>query len=110
MHEVVPGARLTGEVLLDGAKIFELDPVLLRRRRGDGFSESAAFPTMEHFDNVAAGLRLNGMTNRHQLTTVVEQSLKRAALWDEVKDISINRARPLRRSAAAPLPSRALWR
>ena len=86
MHEVVPGARLEGQILLDGANIMELDPVLLRRRVGMVFQKAQPFPTMSIFDNVAAGLRLNGMTNHNQLAAVVEKSLKRAALWDEVKD------------------------
>jgi len=87
MHEVVPGARLSGQILLDGADIMELDPVLLRRRVGMVFQKAQPFPTMSIFDNVAAGLRLNGMSNHNQLAAVVEESLKRAALWDEVKDI-----------------------
>ncbi len=87
MHEVVPGARMEGQILLDGANILELDPVLLRRRVGMVFQKAQPFPTMSIFDNVAAGLRLNGLRNHHQLSAVVEESLKRAALWDEVKDI-----------------------
>jgi phosphate transport system ATP-binding protein len=87
MHEVVPGARMTGTILLDGANILELDPVILRRRVGMVFQKAQPFPTMSIFDNVAAGLRLNGMRSHTQLTGVVEESLKRAALWDEVKDI-----------------------
>jgi len=87
MHEVVPGARMEGQVLLDGANILELDPVMLRRRVGMVFQKAQPFPTMSIFDNVAAGLRLNGMSNRQQLASIVEQSLKRAALWDEVKDL-----------------------
>ena len=86
MHEVVPGARMEGQILLDGANIFELDPVLLRRRIGMVFQKAQPFPTMSIFDNVAAGLRLNGTTNRSQLAAVVEKSLKRAALWEEAKD------------------------
>jgi phosphate transport system ATP-binding protein len=87
MHEVVPGARLEGQIFLDGANIMELDPVLLRRRTGMVFQKAQPFPTMSIFDNVAAGLRLNGLRNTTQLATVVEESLKRAALWEEVKDI-----------------------
>jgi len=87
MHEVVPGARMEGQILLDGANIFELDPVLLRRRIGMVFQKAQPFPTMSIFENVAAGLRLNGMRNHNQLADVVEKSLKRAALWDEVKEM-----------------------
>jgi phosphate transport system ATP-binding protein len=87
MHEVVPDSRMEGQILLDGADILELDPVLLRRRVGMVFQKAQPFPTMTIFDNVAAGLRLNGLQNRGQLASVVEQSLRRAALWEEVKDI-----------------------
>jgi phosphate transport system ATP-binding protein len=87
MHEVVPNAHMTGRILLDGADISELDAVLLRRRVGMVFQKAQPFPTMSIFDNVAAGLRLNGMRPGAQLTSRVEESLKRAALWDEVKDI-----------------------
>jgi len=84
---VVPNARMEGEILLDGADIMELDPVLLRRRVGMVFQKAQPFPTMSIFDNVAAGLRLNGSPTKPQLQAVVEESLRRAALWDEVKDI-----------------------
>ena len=87
MHEVVPSARMEGQIFLDGANIMELDPVLLRRRVGMVFQKAQPFPTMSIFDNVAAGLRLNGSHNGAQLASVVEESLKRAALWDEVKDM-----------------------
>jgi phosphate transport system ATP-binding protein len=86
LHEVVPGARMAGQILLDGADIFSLDPVLLRRRMGMVFQKAQPFPTMSVFDNVAAGLHLNGPRNRARLESVVEESLHRAALWDEVKD------------------------
>ena len=85
---------MEGQILLDGANIFELDPVLLRRRVGMVFQKAQPFPTMSIFDNVAAGLRLNGVRNHGHLACVVEESLKRAALWDEVKAMcSINRER-----------------
>jgi phosphate transport system ATP-binding protein len=86
MHEVVPGARMAGQILLDGANVSELDPVLLRRRVGMVFQKAQPFPTMSIFENVAAGLRLNGMNNHVKLSAIVEESLKRAALWEEVKD------------------------
>src|SRR3981189_1705948 len=75
MHEVVPTARMEGQILLDGANIMELGPVLLRRRVGMVFQKAQPFPTMSIFDNVAAGLRLNGSPNRQQLSAVVEESL-----------------------------------
>lgn len=93
MHEVVPGARMTGEILLDGVDIATADPVLLRRRVGMVFQKAQPFPTLNIYDNVAAGLRLNGMGTRkgQTLDEAVEDSLRKAALWDEVKD---NLAKP----------------
>jgi phosphate transport system ATP-binding protein len=87
MHEVVPGARMEGRISLYGQDILELDPVLLRRRVGMVFQKPQPFPTMSIFDNVASGIRLNGLGGRGPLNSVVEQSLRRAALWDEVKDV-----------------------
>lgn len=86
MHDLVPEAKVEGKVLLDGRDIFREDPVLLRRRVGMVFQKPNPFPTMTIFDNVASGLRLNGLRDRHILQEKVEDSLKRAALWDEVKD------------------------
>jgi phosphate transport system ATP-binding protein len=85
MHETVRGARAEGEVLLDGRNIFELDVVNLRRRVGMVFQKSNPFPK-SIFENVAYGLKVNGMARRGQVAEVVEKSLRRAALWDEVKD------------------------
>lgn len=89
MHELVPGARVEGRVLLDGENVYapEIDPVMLRRRVGMVFQRPNPFPTMSIYDNVVAGLRLNGVRNRQILDEVVERSLRQAALWDEVKDI-----------------------
>ena len=89
MHEVVPGARVEGEVLLDGDDIYDpvIDPVEVRRRIGMVFQRPTPFPTMSVADNVAAGLRLNGVAlSRAERNRLVEQSLRQAALWDEVKD------------------------
>src|SRR5271155_486262 len=89
MHEVVPGASCTGEVLLDGNDIYaaDIDPVQVRRRIGMVFQKPTPFPTMSIEDNVAAGLKLNGITlARADRDRLVEQSLRRAALWEEVKD------------------------
>ncbi|MGQ9587606.1 MAG: phosphate ABC transporter ATP-binding protein PstB [Thermoplasmata archaeon] len=88
MHEVVRGARLTGKVLLDGKDIYApgTDPVLVRRRVGMVFQKPNPFPTMNIYDNVVAGLRLNGERDWKVLDAAVERSLKLAALWDEVKD------------------------
>ncbi|MBI2958361.1 MAG: phosphate ABC transporter ATP-binding protein [Chloroflexi bacterium] len=88
LHEVVPGARVTGSVLLDGVDIYApgTDPVELRRSVGMVFQRPNPFPTMSIFDNVAAGLKLNSRMPRAKLSDVVERSLRQAALWDEVKD------------------------
>jgi len=89
MHEVVPNARATGKVLLDGDDIYApgLDPVQVRARVGMVFQRPNPFPTMSIFDNVVAGLKLNGARqSRAGLAAVVERSLRQAALWDEVKD------------------------
>ncbi|MGB2868038.1 MAG: phosphate ABC transporter ATP-binding protein PstB [Bacteroidota bacterium] len=85
MHEVA-GGTMEGEILLDGENIHDFDPVILRRRVGMVFQKPNPFPTMSIFDNVAAGLRLNGVRDRRKLSGIVERSLKQAALWDEVKD------------------------
>jgi phosphate transport system ATP-binding protein len=89
MHEVVPGARAAGKVLLDGENIYApgIDPVQIRAKVGMVFQRPNPFPTMSIFDNVVAGLRLNGARrSRGELAAVVERSLRHAALWDEVKD------------------------
>ena len=87
MHEVVEGARAEGRVLLDGADIYGrgVDPVAVRRRVGMVFQKPNPFPTMSIAENVLAGLRLNGI-RPFDAKTLVEKSLRQAALWDEVKD------------------------
>ena len=89
LHEVVPGARLTGTIMLDGEDINgpKVDPVTIRRRVGMVFQKPNPFPTMSVYDNVAAGLRLNGMRRQAVLDERVERALRQAALWDEVKDV-----------------------
>jgi phosphate transport system ATP-binding protein len=88
MHELVPDARVSGTVLLDGQNIYDrgVDPVLIRRRVGMVFQKPNPFPTMSVYDNVAAGLKLNGISRRKDLDEVVRQSLEQAVLWDEVKN------------------------
>jgi len=88
MHEVVPGARSTGQVLLDGEDLYGpgVDPVMVRRRIGMVFQKPNPFPTMSIFGNVAAGLRLAGIRDKDAVYEVVERALRQAALWDEVKD------------------------
>ncbi len=90
MHEVA-GGTMKGEIILDMKNILDVDPVLLRRRVGMVFQKPNPFPTMSIFDNVAAGLRLNGVRDRKVLTETVERTLRQAALWDEVKD-SLNKS------------------
>ena len=88
MHEAVPGARIEGEVLLDGQDIYApgIDPVSVRRTIGMVFQRPNPFPTMSIRDNVSAGLRLNGMRKRADLDEVVERALQGAGLWNEVRD------------------------
>ena len=89
MHEVIVGARTEGEVLLDNENIYapDVDPVQVRRRIGMVFQKPTPFPTMSIEDNVAAGLKLNGISlSRSEKDQVVERCLKQAALWEEVKD------------------------
>ena len=88
MHEVVPCGRVDGKVLLDDQDLYAdgVDPVAVRRTVGMVFQRPNPFPTMSIFDNVAAGLRLNGVKKKAALEEVVERSLSRANLWDEVKD------------------------
>jgi phosphate transport system ATP-binding protein len=88
MHEMTPGAHADGRVIVDGIDIYDksIDPVIIRRRIGMVFQKPNPFPTMSIFDNVAAGLRLNGMKNKTIIREIVEDSLKDAALWDEVKN------------------------
>ncbi|MBI2953809.1 MAG: phosphate ABC transporter ATP-binding protein [Chloroflexi bacterium] len=88
IHEVVPGAKVSGKVLLNGEDIYAtgVDPVLIRRKVGMVFQKPNPFPTMSIFDNVVAGIRLGGGRSKARLDEIVERSLRRAALWDEVKD------------------------
>ena len=87
MHELVPGARSTGSVFLDASNIYAkgVDPVTIRRRVGMVFQKPNPFPTMSVYDNVAAGLKLNGMRDRERLDRAVKKGLELAFLWDEVK-------------------------
>jgi phosphate transport system ATP-binding protein len=88
MHEMTPGAHADGRVVVDGIDVYDksIDPVIIRRRIGMVFQKPNPFPTMSIFDNVSAGLRLNGMKNKTIIREIVEDSLKDAALWDEVKN------------------------
>ena len=88
LHEVVPHTKASGKVLLDGKDIYlnDVDPMDIRQRVGMVFQRPNPFPILSIYDNVAAGLKLNGVKKRDYLDEVVEQALKMSALWDEVKD------------------------
>jgi phosphate transport system ATP-binding protein len=88
MHEVIPGARVEGKVLLDDEDVYGngVDPVAVRRIIGMVFQKPNPFPTMSIYDNVVAGLRLSGTRKKADLDAAVEKSLKGANLWNEVKD------------------------
>jgi phosphate transport system ATP-binding protein len=88
LHEVIPGARVEGKVLLDSEDLYGpgIDAVAVRRTIGMVFQRPNPFPTMSIRDNVASGLRLNGIKNKQVLDEAVERSLRGANLWNEVKD------------------------
>ena len=88
MHEMTPGAKATGQVILDGIDIYDksIDPVIIKRRIGMVFQKPNPFPTMSIFDNVAAGLKLNGIKDKKLIREIVEESLDGAGLWEEVKN------------------------
>ena len=87
LHETIPEARVEGKVNIGDLSVYNgTSATQLRRRVGMVFQKPNPFPTMSIYDNVAAGLKLNGFSNRKQLDEVVENSLNSAALWDEVKD------------------------
>jgi phosphate transport system ATP-binding protein len=87
LHEVIPGARIEGKVLLDDEDIYDpaIDASAVRRTIGMVFQKPNPFPTMSIYDNVAAGLKLNGVRKKSELDGAVERSLRGANLWDEVK-------------------------
>ena len=88
MHEMTPGATAKGSVVIDDIDIYDksVDPVIIKRRVGMVFQKPNPFPTMSVYDNVAAGLKLNGIKNKRLINDIVEESLRGAALWDEVKN------------------------
>lgn len=87
MHEMIPDAKAKGSVILDGLDIYDkaVDPVTIKRRIGMVFQKPNPFPTMSIYDNVAAGLKLNGIRDKKLIDDVVKESLEGAALWEEVK-------------------------
>jgi phosphate transport system ATP-binding protein len=86
LHETLPGARVEGKVLLDGENLYDLDATLVRRRVGMVFQKPNPFATMSIYGNVSAPLRFNSRLPGEEMDRIVLHSLKRAALWDEVKD------------------------
>jgi phosphate transport system ATP-binding protein len=87
MHELIPSAHVSGRILLDGENVFDIDPIIVRRKIGMVFQRPNPFPTMSIYDNVIAGYNLNGIKiAKPDKDRIVEESLKKAALWTEVKD------------------------
>jgi phosphate transport system ATP-binding protein len=88
MHDMTPGSRVDGKVTIDDTNLYDksVDPIYHRRKVGMVFQKPNPFPTMSIYDNVVAGVRLNGVRNRSVLDEIVEDCLKMAYLWDEVKD------------------------
>ncbi|MCX5805753.1 MAG: phosphate ABC transporter ATP-binding protein PstB [Proteobacteria bacterium] len=87
MHELIPGAKVSGKIYLRGDDVYSMEPILLRRKIGMVFQKPNPFPMMSIYDNVIAGYKLNGIRLRKgEFDTIVEKSLKGAALWNEVKD------------------------
>jgi phosphate transport system ATP-binding protein len=88
MHEMTPGAYAKGQVILDGINIYDksVDPVSIKRRIGMVFQKPNPFPTMSIYDNVAAGLKLNGVKDKKMIHDIVKESLEGAALLEEVKN------------------------
>ena len=88
MHDLTKGAEVTGKIIIDGENVYDsyINPILQRRKIGMVFQKLNPFPTMSIWDNVAAGLKLNGVKDKSILNEIIEDSLKMAYLWDEVKD------------------------
>ncbi len=94
MHELIGGAKTQGKVVLRGENVYEMDPIIVRTKIGMVFQRPNPFPTMTIYDNVIAGYRLSGVKlERSERERIVQESLKQAALWDEVKD-SLHRKGP----------------
>ena len=88
MHEMTPSSRSRGQVIIDGIDIYDrnIDPVIIKRRIGMVFQKPNPFPTMSIYDNVAAGLKLNGVKDRQLTDEIVKESLQGAGIWEEVKN------------------------
>ncbi len=87
MHELTPKATYKGEILFNGESVFDINPIRLRRKIGMVFQRPNPFPTMSIYDNVISGYKLNGVKlSKDEFDAIVENSLKKAFLWEEVKD------------------------
>jgi len=88
MHEMTPGTSVKGQIILDDLDIYNKgsDPVIVKRRMGMVFQKPNPFPTMSIYDNVASGLKLNGVKDKSLIKDIVQESLQGAGLWDEVKN------------------------
>ena len=87
MHELVPDSKVSGKILLNGRNLYNMNPINVRRQIGMVFQKPNPFPTMSIYENVIAGYILNGIRiSKREKDTVVEESLQKAALWEEVKD------------------------
>jgi phosphate transport system ATP-binding protein len=87
MHELIPDARVSGKIFLDHEDIYATDPIIVRRQIGMVFQKPNPFPMMSIYDNVIAGYNLNGIRlNKDEKDKIVVESLRKAALWDEVKE------------------------
>ncbi len=88
MHELIPNASVSGKMLLHNEDLYAMSPIIARRKIGMVFQRPNPFPTMTIYDNVIAGYKLNGVKkSREEFDKIVEESLRRAALWDEVKNV-----------------------
>ncbi len=88
LHELTPDARIEGKIWFRDMDLLSMDPIFVRRKIGMVFQKPNPFPTMSIYDNVLAGYKLNGIKlKRYEADEVVERTLKKAALWDEVKDV-----------------------
>ncbi len=87
MHELIPGAHISGTMHLNEKDVYSMEPIILRRKVGMVFQKPNPFPTMSIYENVIAGYKLNGIRlPKDELDNIVEESLKKAALWGEVKN------------------------
>jgi len=88
MHEMTPSSHSKGQVIIDGIDIYDrnIDSVIIKRRIGMVFQKPNPFPTMSIYDNVAAGLKLNGVKDRQLIDEIVKESLQGAGLWEEVRN------------------------